>query len=176
MKILNLFLVSLLLLSSCESGSDKKDLQELSYYDIKGFFEREIEKLQKANPDVKKTTAYNQEEEVKVLKIAKWEQELALFSESDINKSSWKGSYKIDSLPNQLIYTAKEDDLRTRKIVIDFKDNKPSKFFIKNRTSNYLYTSSEDLIFYTDSLYDIVKDQKVTLLGENHYRITGALK
>ncbi len=176
MKILNLFLVSLLLLSSCGSGSNKQNPQELNYYDIKGFFEREIKELEKANPTVNKTTVYNREEEIRSLQIEKWEQELALFSESDINKSSWKGSYKIDSLPNQLIYSAKEEDLRTRKIIIDFKGNTPSRFSIENKTSNYLYTSIEDLTFYPDSLYIIHKKQKVVLLGGNDYKIVGKLK
>lgn len=176
MKILNLFLVSLLLLSSCRSGSNKQDPQELNYYDIKGFFEKEIKKLEKANPTVNKTTIYNKEEEIRSLQIEKWEQELALFSESDINKSSWKGSYKVDSLPNKLIYNAKEEDLRTRKIIIDFKGNTPSRFSIQNKTSNYLYTSIEDLIFYPDSLYIIHKRQNVVLLGTNDYKIVGKLK
>ncbi|ADY52589.1 hypothetical protein Pedsa_2037 [Pseudopedobacter saltans DSM 12145] len=174
MKRLNLFLVSLLFLGSCKSGKEK-DIQELSYYDIKGFFEQEIVKLNKTNPVVKKSVFYNQDEEVKTLKIKDWAQELSLFVESDINKSSWKNSYKIDSLPNQIVYTAKENDLRTQKIIIDFKDSKPVKFSIKNKSINYLYTTSEDLTFYTDSLYNIVKDQHVTVLGDNHYIITGLL-
>lgn len=175
MRQINLFVFSIIFLSSCVGKTDKTT-QELSYYDIKGFFETEIKKLSKTNPEVKKTVYHNKNEEVKILKITDWSQELNLFVESDINKSSWKKSYKIDSLPNQLIYTSKDDNLRTKKITIDFKNNKPVKFSIKNISTNYLYTTSEDLTFYVDSLYDIVKDQRVLLLGGNHYKITGRLK
>ena len=173
MKKLNLFITSLILLSSCTS--DQKDVQELRYYDIKGFFEKEVAKFSKSNPAVDKTTSHNAENEQKVLKIDNWQQELALFTASDINKSSWQDAYRVDSLENKVVYTALEDKLRTRKIEIDFVNKQPSKFTIYNNVANYLYQSEEQLTYYPDSLYSISKKHDVVLLGENNYSSIGKI-
>ncbi|RRN77200.1 hypothetical protein EIM50_20815 [Pseudoxanthomonas sp. SGD-10] len=164
----------IVLITSCVS-SEQTDTQDVFYYNFKHFFSQEVEKLTKENPTIEKTIIHNNQQESKSLKIDNWDQELALFIESDINKASWKNSYTKDSTSQRVIYTAKEESLRIRKSEVHFADGKPVKFSFVNQTSNYLYTSEEHLEYYPDSLYFIHKKQKVVLLGDNDYKITGRL-
>lgn len=170
-----LILSIMVLMTSCVS-SDNADAQDVFYYNIRRFFMQEVDKLSEQNPVIEKTIIHNKQQETRNLKIDNWTQELALFTESDINKASWKNSYERDSTAQRVIYTAKEESLRIKKAEIYFANGKPVKLSFVNKTSNYLYNSEEHLEYYPDSLYIIHKKQKVVLLGDNDYRITGKLK
>lgn len=173
----SLFLILFITLISCTSEKNSNsEVHEIYYFDLKTYFTQEAQKLSKQKLLINKSITHNTEIEEKQLQINNWKDELALFIESDINKVSWKNSYKIDSTVNKLTFTAKEDDLKTQSIEIEFSDNNPSKFKIINKTHNYLYKTDEILEYFPDSLYLINKKQQVTLLGENDYLIKGLLK
>ncbi|MFD1631481.1 hypothetical protein [Pseudopedobacter beijingensis] len=177
MNISRLLPIFILFLSSCKSGDKTPGQHELSYFNIKGYFEKEADKLSNLNPTVHKNISYNKQVEEKEVKIEDWHQEFALFIDSDINKSSWRRSYRKDSTSYKTTYTALEDKLRTRKIEISFDtENRPLHFKIENNVSNYLYDSHEVLEYIPDSLYRINKFQKVVVLGQNDYAITGNIK
>lgn len=164
-------------ITSCVSDNKKPDTQDSYFYNFKAFFNAEVEKLNKRNPAVEKTITHNDQSETKTLNIHNWKQELDLFYESDINKASWKNSYTADSSASKIIYTAKEDKLRIRKAEVYFSDKQqPVRISFHNKTANYLYSSEERLDYYPDSLYTIHKKQKVVLLGENDYHITGKFR
>ena len=169
----NLGFILLFLLTSCTSENTNSEVREIYYFDLKTYFSNEAEKLSKQKQLVNKSITHNDEVEQKEMQINNWTEELALFTESDINKISWKNSYKKDSTLNKITYTATEEDLRTRSVEIEFSGNKPSKFRIINKTHNYLYKTDEVLEYIPDSLYLISKKQQVTLLGRNDYLIQG---
>lgn len=175
MKYFILITVISLLIISCASENNNSEVREIYYFDLKTYFSNEAEKLSKQKQLVNKSITHNDSVEEKHLQINNWAEELALFIESDINKISWKDSYKRDSTSNKITYTAKEDDLKTQSIEIEFSANKPSKFRIINKTHNYLYKTDETLEYIPDSLYLINKKQQVTLLGRNDYLIQGLI-
>jgi hypothetical protein len=47
---------------------------------------------------------------------------------------------------------------------------------ILNYSENLLYTNTEKLSYFPDSLYEVVKRQRVRLIGENRYKIQGFFK
>ncbi|MGB4397769.1 MAG: hypothetical protein WBJ10_00265 [Daejeonella sp.] len=161
-----------LLFAAC-SGTEQVREQK-KYYDIKEFFSAEIKRLEKQDASVNKTVSRNGVSETKANFTPSWATELALFTDSDINKPAWRDSYNIQSDSLSTSYTTLDNDLRTKSIHIK-KDNtgKLSEIRIVNSTSNYLYNSTEELHYIPDSLYRIVKKQDVILLGKNNYEITG---
>ena len=170
-----IFIAILLVASSCESN--RKVAKRYSYFDLEGFFQREISRLQKLNPKVSKTVVKNTEAENRELRINDWEEELSLFTASDINKPAWKGSYKKSEKMGEILYTAIDPKLRTERLLIRRnKNGKVHHISIINKVSNSLYSSKENLTYYPDSLYEIRKEQKVRLLGSNKYTVTGRLK
>lgn len=168
-----IFMLFVIALPSCKPDNLKEGAVN-EYFDIKGYFEKNIAQLKKQHLTVNKTVVHNGTSESKEVEINNWDTELALFTESDINKPAWKGSYtKLDSA-GTVIYTANNTDLRTRRIIIcKREDGSINQLSIYNQVNNALYNTSETLNYYPDSGYTIEKYQKVKLLGANTYKITG---
>lgn len=166
--------VAFFILGSCKGVEEKTSTK---YMDLKGFFEQETIRLTKANQKAEKTVTRNGVSETKKDFLPDWDVELSLFSESDINKPAWENSYKVYEDSTQTNYTALDNKLRTRSIRI--RKNKSgilNEISIVNRTTNNLYSSTEELTYIPDSLYRIIKKQEVILLGNNNYEISGILK
>ena len=74
-------------------------------------------------------------------------------------------------------YLAIDTNLRTREIRIKLDSNgKPQHILIRNSSRNFLYESTETLLYIPDSAYSIDKYQKVILIGENKYLIRAEIK
>jgi len=163
------------ILASCKPAAEKS--LKNSFEDIKGFFESEVIRLNKNKSVVDKTITQNELSETKEGIQIDWENELSLFTGSDINKASWKDSYRIIKDSSSIAYLAIDTTLRTREIRIKMDSNgKPRHILIKNSSKNYLYESTETLMYIPDSAYSIDKYQKVILLGKNKYLIRAEIK
>lgn len=161
----------LLILSACNQPKEK---ELKTYFDLKGYFDSEAQRLTKSKPLIKKTVARNDATETRALKDINWETELSLFAESDINKPAWKDSYKMSKHGNKTIYLATDKDLKTREInVTRDPQGKIKKVLIRNQTDNMLYSSAEQLVYIPDSVYEISKQQHVAIIGNNRYFING---
>jgi len=165
----------LLYASSCTEDKKAPDGQN-AYFDIRGFFTTEADRLNRQNPLIKKHVNHNGKIEEKTLKVTDWKQELDLFISSDINKPSWKNSYTIAKDKNVTTYIAVDTSLKVRKIRLERNGKKISSVQISSRVNNEIYTSAENLNYYPDSLYIIEKEQDVKGLGNNTYKIEGKIK
>jgi hypothetical protein len=146
------------------------------FFDLKGYFEREAGRLSAEGKPVVKEVIRNGSTERKTVRID-WYSELALFRESDINKAAWRDSYRTEEKSGTITYTATDEDLRTRKITLEKgPDGKLKHVRIRNRTSNFLYTTSEVLDYYPGSGYRMEKNQQVRIIGTSHYTIKTQLK
>ena len=165
-----------ILLPSCKPDNLKEGAVK-EYFDIKGYFQKNITQLKKQHHAITKTVVHNGTSESKNVEITNWDTELALFTESDINKPAWNGSYAKQDSGGAVIYTAKDSELRTRRILISkTKEESVKQIAIYNQVNNALYNTRETLNYYPDSAYTIEKYQKVKLLGANTYKITGKFK
>jgi hypothetical protein len=172
-NLLKVFLI-IILFSSCFSKA-KETKQLKFYFDLKGYFTNLALTLNEKNPEINKTVSKNEIKESKRIKIPNWNEEFALFIESDINKPAWKDSYTKDSSATKIIYKSNDADLKTQKIEISLSHGKPTKIHIETSANNLLYQTKENLDFYPDSLYRIQKNQNVILLGKNNYQIVGKM-
>lgn len=160
------------------TASCKPEIQKNknTYFNISAYFNGKAKDYAKANFKVLKTVSRNGDAETKTLDITNWANELSVFSESDINKPSWKNSYKTTVSGDLTIYKALEPDLKTREIIIKKHQNKLIYLMIFNVVTNKLFQTKEKLMFYPDSLYSIRRKQYVRFLGTNDYLIEGKLK
>jgi hypothetical protein len=153
-----------------ESGSS------LKYFDINGYFTRDIARLNKLNKPVLKTVTHNTVSESKTVKINNWELELSLFKEADINRPAWKNSYTVIDEDGLVIYRAKYPELKMREMLIKKDKEKIKWILIYNKTpKNILYQTTEKLSYFPDSIYVIDKVQRVRLMGSNFYEIKGVI-
>lgn len=161
-------------LSSC--GPDKTRLSSKPvYFDLKGFFRSDSARLAAKNPLITKTVQHNGITETKKLHINNWGNELRLFAQSDINKPAWRASYTVTNTDNLTLYKAKFPDLTTREIVVKRESGKVKWIMIYNYTKNMLYESKEQLSYFPDSIYTIVKKQHVKIIGNNSFLVKGTL-
>ena len=164
----------ILLLPACKPEIKEKGVTA-KYFDLKAYFKADSARLSRLNKPVRKTVTHNGVTETKEIKIDNWARELSSFSESDINKPAWRDSYTVQTTPAMVIYTATDDDLKTREIIVNKTGDKVKYIVIYNYTKNILYYTNEKLTYWPDSLYKIEKTQHVRLLGLNKYVITGSL-
>ena len=134
---------------SCTNKQKASDVKV--YFDIRGFFESEATRLQLNNPLVEKTVTQNTQSESQKVTIKYWKTELDLFIESDINRPSWKKSYRVYKTPNSIEYISNDEKLRTQQIAIQKSHNgKVISIRIKNHTKNSLYSGIEELSYFPD--------------------------
>jgi len=170
----NLFIIVLLAAIGCRP--EVKDNGKLPFFDLKKYFTGEAARLTKQYPLIKKTVSYNGQQETKTIGIKHWQQEFDLFINSDINKPAWKNSYAITTCDTGITYQTTDSTLHTYWIGVGMKGNKVKSIYIRNCTHNMLYDTWENLAYYPDSAYLILKTQDVALLGRNVYKITGKFK
>ena len=129
MKHKNIFLNSLTIiclfffLNACQNTTPQYKNGKTAFFDLKGYFKSEIERLKHDVKQVKKTVTVNGKSEEKVLDSLNFEEELAPFAASDINRPAWSDYYltKITPLGNHgeiSEYYALKDHLKTRSIVV----------------------------------------------------------
>src|SRR5687768_4704381 len=94
----------LLFLFGCNAETDERQKNASPYFDLKGYFEKEANRLRKAGVIVNKTVGINGAHETKTLKITDWERELSSISNADINKTSWRGAFKVARSENRVTY------------------------------------------------------------------------
>lgn len=169
---------SLLASVSCTTPNDMPLADHAQpYFSLTAYFKQEAAKLQQRSPTIAKTASKDGTIESHDIRITDWETELALFIDSDINKADWKNSYSIDSTESSLVYTRLDPELRTERIMVEkHVDGVVKHIGITNQVKNMLYQTTEQLDYYPDSLYRITKQQRVRIIGESNYVITGILQ
>ncbi|RZL36844.1 MAG: hypothetical protein EOO96_06180 [Pedobacter sp.] len=163
-------------LAGCNQREESKANTDFLYFDVSGYFKKEAVRLKKLNPDVTKAVSVNGKIEKKTIKIKDWTKELAIFSNADINKASWKGSFKIEKSNLLERYTSDNKKIPVKNVSIGKTGNKVNRVEIVISNKNILYSSGDTLVYYPDSLYEIRKHQKIKLLAQKTYQITGKLK
>ena len=146
---------------------------ELPFFDLKTYFNNQVDQLNKDQVPVKKTITFEGKTETKELKALNFEDELKLFIDSDINKTSWTDKYQTDSILTnsgklqQVNYTAKDETLRTRAIRLFYdRVEAIAKIEIHNLGDGLITRSEQFLTFEEVKGYQIKNLQKVTLSDE----------
>ncbi|HEY4323946.1 MAG TPA: hypothetical protein VGN20_08160 [Mucilaginibacter sp.] len=167
-----------LLVSTCFLAC-KSDIKEtgatLKYFDIKEYFRGDTARLNHENKPVLKTITYNGQTEQKTVHINNWGLELDSFIGSDINRPAWKNSYYITADSNFLVYRAKYPELKMQEMAIKKEKGKVKWILIYNKTKNIIYQTTQKLSYFPDSLYLIEQEQRVRLMGTNHYKVEGVI-
>ncbi|GGE70846.1 hypothetical protein EV200_11244 [Pedobacter psychrotolerans] len=164
-------LVFALALLSCNQREEAKANTDLTYFDLKGYFGKEILRLKKAKTKVNKTVSINGIEENKTSLINDWDKELAIFVNADINKNSWKGSFEVNKKVDVDTYTTNNKKIPIKKISVTHRFSQVSKVEIIINNKNILFQSRDTLIYVPDQLYQIKKQQKIRFLDTKNYSI-----
>lgn len=166
----------LLLFSGCQSAPEQTQKNELTYFDLKGFFQKESSRLSKSDPVITKTVSVNDSSETKRIHIPDWNKELEIFREADINKTAWKNMFKISKTTDKQQYATDNEKISVKNVTLFYNNDASNEvrgvqIIVKN--TNLLYNSTDTLIYFPDSIYQIRKSQNILLLSKKNYQITG---
>lgn len=170
-------LACLLGCSSPQSGADLAPDQQ-NFFDIEGYFNEEIDRLEDLKPTIEKIVSLDGTSETIRPDSLNYENELSVFVNSDINKISWMDRYAADTLRNadralqSVRYEAQDDKLRTRLIEIDYRDGRPDKINILNRTENALLEARQELSYEPNRGFSIQQRQQIRFMKPNEAGIT----
>ncbi len=177
--VLASLIISTVLFSSCSNAPDSSQnnsLQNKEYFDIKTYFEKEIEKLNEEKPLIKKTVLKDSEEETKDIEIKDWETELNAFLSVDLQKPVYSEQFSIKKEGNFEIYTTKDPKLDLQFIKITKENGQVSRIVIHKKVGNMLYKTTEKLEYKENGFYTIEKEQNIRILGTNNYVIKGSFE
>lgn len=169
-------LVFALVFFSCNQRETAKANTDFMYFDLKGYFNKEIIRLKNDQAKVDKTVSINGVSETKSLLLTDWEKELAIFVDADINKNSWKGSFKTNRKDDIITYTSDHKKIPVKKISVTEKLSKISRIEIIINNKNILFQSQDTLTYLPDQLYQIKKQQKIRFLAAKNYSIIARFK
>ncbi|MCJ0743811.1 hypothetical protein [Pedobacter montanisoli] len=168
--------IIIILLLGCNTNQEALHQNEVTYFDVSGYFKGEIQRLSARKMPVHKQVWINDTQENKDIEIKDWKTELSMFVNADINKTSWKGLFKEDKTGDSLIYTSVSTNIPVKKLIVEKVGTYIKGISIFINEDNYLYKKQDSLYYYPDSLYEINSRQRVTLLKEKRYKISGYLK
>ncbi len=180
-----LFLSTLLVWTSCSSPSEnsKGRMEVLPYYDLKGFIEQQVDKIDSAQVVI--LSRINQEENQSTVTLSKAEllEELDVFIRADINKPSLVTSYTTEVARDFLIHEAMpEEKTKVKEIKVRIVDDRPVWITFKMAEENMFYSSYTIGELYinnqTDQIdhYSIETSQKIWFLKANNMKISGVIK
>ena len=144
-------------------------------FSIRNFFDAEAIRLSNSKTAVRKITIKGNEFEEIKLTPKNWNEEFVIFSECDINKPAWVRSYSLDSIvkPDYTIVTYSTDEnIPLKKIILIKNKTEILSISIEKNTSNFIYESSQNLIYSRKNGYEIIGVQHVYFLSPNQYRIS----
>ncbi|NVJ87169.1 MAG: hypothetical protein HWE15_12735 [Algoriphagus sp.] len=184
-NLLLLFGAFLFLFSSCENApgiAKPGKLDPLPYYDVSGFIEAEIAKMDEER--VTKSTRINGKEESLEVSLSQeeWREELDAFIRADINKPSLVSSYTTELQGDILIHRLKPGAKNSvQEIRVRIIDDRPIWLTFKVAKESMFYTSYVLGEVYMNQRtqkidhYGIETTQKIWFLSPNNMRVKGAV-
>ena len=164
--------LTVLILLSCanQESVNIETTTEKPFFDIKGFFEKEI--AAKKLTEIEKTVRINGEVETKKLTTFDLKKELSMFVDSDINKPSLFDKYNTFETDYSLTYKTTDEDLSVQRIKI-FKDENGdfTKILINRKADTQIYGSDKVLTYERNVGFSIKNTQKVMLSDEKNYEL-----
>lgn len=151
------------------------------FFDLEGFFDGEVKRLS-GFTNLKKTTSVNGEREEQQVERIDFEKELAIFSNSDINRPAWTDKYEVDSVFNEkkelvrLDYQATDEELRTQHVSVSLDGGAVFKIQIENATSTSIADTQQSLIYEPAKGYTIESRQQVQTIDDAVLRIEVAFQ
>lgn len=166
------FLMFFLMLSiqRCRKVENENKSRQ-NYFDLKAYCQAQIKQLNTNQPKVSKSIQIAGQTESKICSQTDWTAEFQLFINSDLNKSGFKGLYKVDSTfkdneLNTITLEALEEKCYTKMMEIRFKNQKVHEITISNAVDNLLYQKNESLHYIPEQLLAIHKTERM-VFGEN---------
>ena len=165
-----LFIVLVSVFVSCSNSQKVKiDNSEITFFDFKDFFEKEIEGFSFSK--IKKTVTLDDNTETQELSDFDIKKELELFTKANISRPAWKDKYQVEASASKEIYTAMDDKLTIREVIVEKNGDDVSKISIQTLSNNTIFEAAKNLIYEPNKGFLIENTQDVMLAGNHTMKI-----
>lgn len=166
------FLLVLVLMSGCLSVQEAPSGHG-GFFNLETFVQKEIEDKSQSVNTFQKTVTLNGETEQQQLNHLDLDKELRIFSNANIDKTSWLDRYSTDSVFNagmleRLHYQALDDELATQELIIFFSKTAIDSLVIRQQTANLISDAKKYLFYSPQTGYRIESHQEVWGIDEKH--------
>ncbi len=171
--------VAAIMLFGCNLSDNPEIEKTKPFFDLTAYIKAEEMRLTKLAKKVKKITEVNNQHEERAEVQPNFREELAVFSQADINRPAWYDQYKADTIHSEagqllkLSYTALSSSLKTRSIEVTF-DSIGNIFgiLIKAKSDN-LVASTEQVLTYSPIVgYTIDRSQDMALIPATRVKVS----
>ena len=160
-------------------SNPKKAVQPVAYFDIPFFFEKQIESLASKKSGVSKQVEINGKSARVVKDSVNWNKELALFRLFNLNKASFIGKFKVDSVIHgdrlTLSYESNNNNIGIKSVRIQLTKNAVNWITATKSDQNTLFTNSLSLRFTVDSGYSISGVERLNGLAKSNYTVSALI-
>ena len=159
------------------SPSVKEGALAKPYFDLKGYFLQEAERLS-GESGFSKTVNLDGQVEQQTLDSLNWSTEFQAFADADINLPAWYDKYSIDStftengLLSSLRYMVQDSSLNTKIIAINFIAGVPNLIEIERQSNSPLAQTYKKLEYKPATGYTILNKQRLRLAEEKEVLVT----
>ncbi|GAA4822722.1 hypothetical protein GCM10023331_03840 [Algivirga pacifica] len=166
---------------ACTPENITSEERQGDYFDLVGFTETQVKLLDEQQVQVSKNIHYGDSSDTITTHSIDWEEEFKLFREVNLNKPVLKDAFTVDSLDHKgqesITYTAKESDMKIKKVVIVKEDSIPVSIEVFLERSNFLFSNTTHLQMHLQKgvcqHYLIEGQKQVILMGEDTYKVEG---
>jgi len=148
----------------------------LAFFDLKGYMAEQIKDLKARQPKVNKQVSINGKNETLHLDSIDFEEELAIFTNSDINRPAWSDQYSKDSTfvsgqLSELRYVAQKENLKTQLLHVFFSEGVVQKIELKNQSSAAIVSAEETMTYTPNEGYSILYKESPLLAKPKNFSV-----
>jgi hypothetical protein len=166
-------------LFSCRNPVGDAHQETDRYFSFKSYFKSQARQLKSTNVKLEKTIIKDGISETKNIDSVKWENELKLFADADLNKKAWIDLYRIDSINADgktiVTYTSTDSSLQVKNATIIFDGDAVSEIRIESSLKNFYYESFLHLDYIPGVRYYIKGSQMIRISKNHSFDIEGKI-
>lgn len=161
-KFSNYLLILSCLFSSIACEKQKTSSSKI-YFDVDGYIKSESERLHRDKIRIKRIIVTGDKTEEAFFDAGKWNTNMDIFRNCDINKPALQNSYTIDSLIGSVVYTAKDSSLPVKELKVIFENQAVKEIIIRKSESNMYYKLYKTLNYTPGKGYKFISFQKTVI-------------
>lgn len=168
-------LLLILFLISCQQQTKKSESLsvEKSYFNLAEIVQADIEKNTKDNCGEEKVINVNNQQEKQTINKLDWQKEMQLLLDCDINKPSWKGKFKADTLWKQdsslfsITYHSESNKIQVKRMYIQYtNDTTIANITIDKKINSILFSNRQQIIYQPSKSFRVSTHQKAFFMND----------
>jgi len=141
------------------------------YFNLTAYFDAEISRLEAQKTRVSKTVTINGKTETLQADSLNYRSALQIFLDADINKSAWKGRFKVDKNQQQVRFTTTDKDIPVKSLTIQYQDDTPEIITIERYSYAMLAGATHHMRYHRNRGFTVVTTQHALLREDKIIRV-----